>query len=98
KNLGTFLNEFEKPVLRIDKNIQALSKLGEDKRRVKILKWISPLHYEDYHNIARSGYTRDTGLWLFRHSKYKEWRGSSASMVLWLHGIRRFSFWLRFSR
>lgn len=98
KKLSSMLNEFERPILRIDENIRALCKVSEDEKRLQILRWISPLHYEDYHKVAHSGYTGNTGLWLLENSNYKKWRDSSASMVLWLHGIRRFYFcqWLFF--
>lgn len=38
----------------------------------------------------RKGWTQGTGQWFLDHSQYREWRDSSASTILWLHGPRKF--------
>lgn len=32
---------------------------------------------------------KDTGKWLLNSKQFQEWRASSASEILWLHGIRK---------
>ncbi|MCJ1271985.1 hypothetical protein MMC22_011891, partial [Lobaria immixta] len=76
----------ETPLLRTDSRVAALCKKLESFERIKILKWISSIPYEENHDFASQGRTSGTGEWLLRHEKYCEWRASSASMILWLHG------------
>ena len=76
------------PLLRTDSRVAALYENLEGLERLKILEWISSIPYEENHDFARQGRTNGTGEWLLRHEKYREWRASSASMILWLHGDR----------
>lgn len=57
--------------------------------RCAILQWISDIQYEaDLYN-ARMGRTEGTGQWLLDDPVYHDWRTTSASICLWLHGIRK---------
>ena len=80
----------ETPLLRTDSRVAALCKKLESFERLKILKWISSIPYEENHDFASQGRTSGTGEWLLRNEKYCEWRASSASMILWLHGDREY--------
>lgn len=53
---------------------------------LKILAWISATCHEENHFHARQERTSGTGAWLLRHKKYREWRASISSTILWLHG------------
>lgn len=57
-------------------------------KRIKILKWLSQVEYEKHHRNAMEDLLENTGQWLLEKKQYKEWRSSSASGILWLHGIR----------
>lgn len=57
--------------------------------RFEILQWISEIPYETDHYNVRSGRTEGTGEWLLTDRVYQDWRTTSASICLWLHGIRR---------
>lgn len=57
---------------------------------LSILKWISSVRYDDNHFFASQGRISGTGAWLLRHELYREWRVSSASVMLWLHGDREY--------
>ena len=76
------------PIMRIDSRVAALCEQLDGSERLKILEWISDIPYEDNHEFARQGRTSGTGEWLLHHDRYREWRTSSASMILWLHGDR----------
>ncbi|KAH6962404.1 hypothetical protein BKA56DRAFT_560140 [Ilyonectria sp. MPI-CAGE-AT-0026] len=54
--------------------------------RFEILLWISDIQYEADHYNARSGRTDGTGEWLLADQVYRDWRTTSASICLWLHG------------
>lgn len=57
----------------------------------EIMRWISQVPYEsDLYNSERGRLTGTCG-WLIAHNTYRQWKRSPRSMILWLHGIRRFS-------
>jgi hypothetical protein len=66
--------------------VAALSDRLDENKRLKILLWVSNIPYKDSHFIAREGRVDGTGEWLFTHQRYVEWRRSSSSAILWLHG------------
>lgn len=72
--------------------ISKLWDLSNAEERRKILQWASDIACQDHHNLARSGRTSDTGEWLLRHKEYERWRSANESMILWLHGIRKFRY------
>ena len=80
---------FPTPVLRIDSRVAALCERLDSSERLRILEWISDTPYEENHDFASQGRTSGTGEWLLQHDRYREWRTSSASMILWLHGDRK---------
>ena len=76
-------------VVRIDSQIASLWDCSNQKDHCNLLNWISDIAYEEIHNSAKKGRTPKTGEWLLNHPIYREWSESSASMILWLHGIRK---------
>lgn len=87
--LEQLLGDLTAPIVRTDRGVTKLWDRLNDSRRTKILAWASSIPYEDNHYSARQGHVGMTGEWLLKHERYREWRGSSASMILWLHGIRK---------
>lgn len=86
--LERLLTGLTAPIIRTDLQVTKLWDRLNDSRRSKILAWASSIPYEDNHYTARQGRVGSTGEWLLKHKTYREWRGSSASMISWLHGIR----------
>ena len=82
------LASLQEPIMRTDFRVAALYDKLNESERCEILTWVSDIPYESNHYTARRGRTDGTGEWLLRHDRYREWRGSSASTILWLHGIR----------
>ena len=87
--LKSLFEDLRSPILRVDARVSALSDEYEVNKRNKILSWISDIPYKGIHNVARKGWTKGTGNWLLEHDRYLKWRASSASTILWLHGIRK---------
>ncbi|KAK5629066.1 hypothetical protein RRF57_004781 [Xylaria bambusicola] len=59
----------------------------QDRERIEAMQWISHVPFEsDYGNIKA---TRLEGTcdWLLIHPRYIQWRQSTCSRTLWLHGI-----------
>lgn len=88
QKLKQILDDLHSPIVRIDSRVAALCEHLESSKRLDLLKWISGIPYEENHFFARQGRTKGTGEWLLRHERYREWRASSASMILWIHGDR----------
>lgn len=65
--------------------------LSQEKRR-RILTWISGIEYARLHYTARENRLEGTGQWVLAHEKYLEWKRSTASMILWLRGVRTYLF------
>lgn len=86
--LEQLLKETRDPIVRIDERVTNLWVRSNVSEQYEILCWTSPVPYEENHKTAREKRTADTGQWLLMHEIYCQWRKSSASMILWLHGIR----------
>lgn len=63
-----------------------------DAERTSLLKWISKIPYMSHHKWICDNRLEGTCEWLFSKKEYFDWRGSSASKLLLLRGIRMFSF------
>ena len=87
--LKSLFEDLRSPILHVDARVSALSDEYEVDKRSKILSWISDIPYKGIHNVARKGWTKGTGNWLLEHDRYLKWRASSASTILWLHGMRK---------
>ncbi|KAF7537616.1 hypothetical protein G7054_g3585 [Neopestalotiopsis clavispora] len=73
---------------KLTRILARLVKIISDEEVHRILSWISAIPYEtDLHN-ARRGRLEGTCEWLIAHGIYEQWKASSRSTTLWLHGIR----------
>lgn len=66
-----------------------------DKRREKIHQWLSPPDPSSNHNAARKKWQPTTGAWFVEGEEFEKWKASPNS-VLWLHGIRKYTYGLRY--
>ncbi len=95
--LEASLASFQEPLVRTVERISTLteslahgqneSQMKDERRR--ILQWLSVVQYKKHHQSISKGLLEGTGLWLSERPQFVEWRNSSVSSVLWLHGIRR---------
>jgi hypothetical protein len=86
--LLSLLDELRAPLVRVDARVEALLDRSDQSERCKILEWASNIPYESNHFAAKKGRTEGTAEWILKHRTFCEWRSSSASTILWLHGIR----------
>ena len=97
--LETLLASFQNPLVR---TVERLSTFAEDlahskdktqmkEERLQILRWLSDIQYKKHHQSLSKGLLEGTGSWLLGKPQFVDWRNSSVSSVLWLHGIRRSS-------
>ena len=81
------LHQLDEPIKRIDTKLDDIRDQLKDDQRVKLLRSISTIPYPRYHKAAAKDRLADSGQWLIQKKAYKDWRASSSSSVLWLHGI-----------
>ncbi|KAF8246975.1 hypothetical protein K440DRAFT_661713 [Wilcoxina mikolae CBS 423.85] len=69
-SLKAILEDLEKPISKIDANVQALFDFSQEHQLGEILKWISSIEYKKHHENAKAGLLPNTGEWLFSNQKY----------------------------
>lgn len=95
-NLEALLTDFKEPIIRTMNQVSTWSESLVESRnesqmkeeRLAILKWLSNVQYKKHHQTLSKGLLEGTGSWLLKKRQFVEWRDSSMSSVLWLHGIR----------
>lgn len=63
--------------------------LDLDHQRVEVFKWLSAIPHKTHHRAIGKGFLLDSGQWLLQKTEFVDWRASSISSALWLHGIRK---------
>ncbi|KAL8946442.1 MAG: hypothetical protein Q9222_007163 [Ikaeria aurantiellina] len=85
--LKSLLASLEQPVLRTASQISDVyASLQSDERR-KFLSWLSTIRYREHHKTAFSTVMPGSGQWLQRKPAFIDWKTSSSSSILWIHGI-----------
>jgi ankyrin repeat domain-containing protein 50 len=87
--IQNLLESFQVPILRIDQTVSSFLEKVDERERLETLEWISNVRYGVYHATVKEQRTRGTCEWLLEHSQFQEWRDTSSSVILWLHGTRR---------
>lgn len=90
-SLQKVLESFQKPMLRTDSRVSSFLEKVDQRERLEILEWISKVQHGMNHETVKEKRTQSTCEWLLRHKHYLEWQDTSSSIILWLHGTRRFS-------
>ncbi|KAF8247054.1 hypothetical protein K440DRAFT_661671 [Wilcoxina mikolae CBS 423.85] len=85
--LRDILGELEKPILRIELAVTVMYEDLQESKRNTILQWLSSAPYPQHHENVQEGILENTGEWLLQHETFRRWQTSSASTILWLHGI-----------
>ncbi|KAH8147314.1 uncharacterized protein LAJ45_08792 [Morchella importuna] len=82
------LHGFRKPQVTDAPQIPStLYKTLDDSERTELLKWVTPVPYEQHHRSAAHARTDGTGAWLFESTVFREWRDSNSSTLIRLHGM-----------
>ena len=80
------LRDLENPINRIADQIAIHEKTLEETRYREVLDWLSPVHFKDHHRGYSKNRLQGSGDWLLNHREFLEWKASSASSILLLHG------------
>ncbi|RPA94670.1 hypothetical protein L873DRAFT_1700709, partial [Choiromyces venosus 120613-1] len=80
------LRGLDNPIGRIGHRVEAIYVEVEEKKRFKILKWLSKIECFSHHKSIQKGILEGTGQWLMERPEYNEWYSSLGSSILWLYG------------
>ena len=81
------LMDLQRPIVRTDILTMEAARILHRREREKMLDWVSKTPYQGHFQRAREKILKGTGDWLLRHPDYLNWTNSSASRMLWLHGM-----------
>jgi len=81
------LDELRRPIARVAQHISDMHDNIQQTERQAILQNLSLQPYFKHHGLVTEKVLKDTGRWLLLDSQYIAWQQSSASSILWLHGI-----------
>ncbi|KAL8710758.1 MAG: hypothetical protein Q9220_004776 [cf. Caloplaca sp. 1 TL-2023] len=87
QSLTILLASLEQPALRTVSLISDLHSNLKSNERRKLLSWLSTIRYREHHKTAYSTVMRGSGQWLQRKPAFTDWKTSSSSSTLWIHGI-----------
>ncbi|KAL8882710.1 MAG: hypothetical protein Q9192_007538, partial [Flavoplaca navasiana] len=81
------MSSFEQPILRAAAQVSDIhASLAKEERR-KILAWLSTVQYREHHRTSYNAVMPGSGAWLQNKPEFVDWKTSSASSILWIHGI-----------
>ncbi|KAK4185656.1 hypothetical protein QBC35DRAFT_555995 [Podospora australis] len=63
-----------------------IAKFFKGKKKIKILQWLSKIHYTSHYEESLKKLTKDSGYWLLRSRKFVNWAPSNESSAFWLTG------------
>ncbi|KAL8800925.1 MAG: hypothetical protein Q9223_007165 [Gallowayella weberi] len=87
QSLKDIMATFEQPILRTATQLSDVqSNLKRNERR-EILSWLSTVRYREHHKTAIASVMPGSGKWLQRKAEFVNWKTSSSSSILWIHGI-----------
>lgn len=61
-----------------------------ESERLEVFKWMSQIPFKTHHRTMGKDLLPKSGLWLLQKIEFIQWRKSSSSSIIWLHGIRKF--------
>ncbi|KAJ0379072.1 hypothetical protein COL26b_002547 [Colletotrichum chrysophilum] len=85
-SLLAILKDLEQPIVRIIGTLDLIANNMKAKEQARLAIWLSRIRHEYVHKQVHR-LVPDTGQWLLRKKEYIEWRDSSCSSTLWLHGV-----------
>ncbi|KAL8920274.1 MAG: hypothetical protein Q9208_006342 [Pyrenodesmia sp. 3 TL-2023] len=85
--LRTILTSLEQPILRAGNQLSDLHINLQKEQRRKVLSWLSNVRYREHHRSSFAAVMPGSCAWLQQKSEYIDWKSSSISSILWVHGI-----------
>ncbi|KAL8769068.1 MAG: hypothetical protein Q9209_004854 [Squamulea sp. 1 TL-2023] len=85
--LESIVESFEQSILRTAVQISDVDAGLKQTERREILSWLSNVKYREHHNNSYAPVMPGSGTWLQRKLEFIDWKTSSSSSILWVHGI-----------
>ncbi len=85
--LEQVLADLSAPLLRVSNRIVNLPDNLSREEKTALFAWLSTIPHKKHYKTALKGLLPGSGAWLRSRFEFVEWRGSSISSILWLHGI-----------
>ncbi|KAL8638503.1 MAG: hypothetical protein Q9228_004347 [Teloschistes exilis] len=86
-SLKAILETFEQLILRTSIQVSDIHANPEKDARRQILSWLSTVGYTEHHRCSSSTVLAGSGRWLQHKQEFVDWKSSSSSSILWIHGI-----------
>ncbi|KAI9164189.1 Ankyrin repeat domain-containing protein [Paramyrothecium foliicola] len=77
----------ETSIIRLVDQGTRIEKALDEEKYLKILRWLSSSPYKRHHAAHSDTRMPGSGSWLMERAEWKQWRNSSSSSLLLLHGI-----------
>lgn len=87
EKLVAILQELDLPISRTATQISALHNALNENERSRFLDWLSSVQHLKHHSARAKLLLPGSCKWLFEKQIFRNWARSSASSILWLHGI-----------
>ena len=81
------LSKMQQPINRIEQQLRDIQDGLNGTERLNVIQWLSPLPYMKHHEQTRKDILGGTGTWLLQEQQLLDWQVSSASSIMWLHGV-----------
>ena len=81
------LDDIQRPINRMEKQLENVHDKLESAQRQELLRWLSPIPYLQHHVQSKKDLLEGTGSWFLNNSRLIQWRNSSSSSIMWLRGI-----------
>lgn len=81
------LQTLNRPISRLTDQATISVRTLQENNYLNLLRWLSSVPYSRHHERHAEIRIPGTGQWLLDHSQHVEWRNSSASSILLLHGV-----------
>ena len=85
--LHRILEDLQRPISRMEGQLEYIHRSLNDAHRQEILQWLSSIPYFQHHDQSKAGILKGTGSWFLNDDRMIEWRSSSLSSIIWLRGI-----------
>lgn len=87
QSLKAILASFDQPILRAAAQISDIHANLKRTENLEILKWLSTVKYREHHRTSIGAVMPGSGTWLQQKPEFIDWKMSSTSSILWIHGI-----------
>ncbi|KAF7533614.1 hypothetical protein G7054_g6916 [Neopestalotiopsis clavispora] len=78
----------EDSVARLVDQAAVYQTMVDDTKHLELLHWLSSSPFTRHHEAISEQRMSNSATWLLRHSEYRNWKASSSSSILLVHGIQ----------